>query len=105
MAKLHYKNILLSFVAQQRMQRTKYQGATLVPITPGTYSIDIPTDTTGYDTSILADNVPQVIMSWNTTYSVIPIPPNTNFANGFRVVFGGAAPAGQTLSYSIFVTP
>jgi hypothetical protein len=102
---LNYKRILLPIRAQQRLERRKYAGG-IVSVPGGATYVDVPFDTTGWETSITPDVLPQVVLlGWNTSYQVIPIPPATDFRTGFRVVFGAAAPVSAQLIWTARVTP
>lgn len=103
-----YQNILLPFRAQKRMEMMKQGPRSRVVLPVGAQYFDVVWDTTGWDTSIICDNVPLVVLhNWNTSVSIMPIPPNTDFRAGFRVVFGAGVPPNinAEMSWTVKVNP
>lgn len=93
----------LPFKARTFLSYTKYAGVQLASVTEGVTEYDV-NITNGVWTSMKADVVPQVMLNWLTSYGIEPLPGQTTFRTGFRVLFGAPAPAGAKISYSMYVT-
>ena len=46
---------------------------------------------------------PTVSLNWLTTSAVEPLPGETDFKTGFRVIFGAPAPASAVLNYKVAI--
>jgi len=51
------------------------------------------------------DVAPVVSLNWLTSHAIEPLPGNSDFKQGFRILFGAPAPAGATANYSVAITP
>lgn len=98
--------ILIPFLARERLEYTIYGPGVRLAVTQGATQFDVNFPSgVGTTTSIRVDCDPNVTLSWNTTYSIVPLPGKSDFSTGFRVIFGAPAPAGAQLTYSSRVKP
>lgn len=66
----------------------------------------IPSPLVGMEYRLGSINIaPMVTLNWLSTYAVEPLPSETDFTTGFRVIFGAPAPAGAELHYAMPITP
>ena len=51
------------------------------------------------------DVAPGVSLNWLTSHGVEPLPGQSDFKTGFRVIFGAPAPASAILNYQVLIVP
>jgi len=94
----------LPIKARVRLEHTKYGPAAQVAVTLGVTEYDVQVNTgVSADALLFVDVAPMVTLNWLTTYGVEPLPGETDFKKGFRVLFGAPAPSGAKLNYSMVV--
>ncbi len=91
----------LPIEARLYLQQTRYQPAQQVAVTLGASEIDITFSQRPEFAYRNLDVAPMVTLNWLTTSSIEPLPGQTDFKTGFRVLFGLLAPAGAKINYSV----
>lgn len=90
-----------SIEARIYLQHVRYRGAQQVAVTQGASEIDITFNQRPEFAYRNPDVAPTVALNWLTTSSIEPLPGQTDFKTGFRVLFGLLAPAGAKLNYNV----
>lgn len=93
----------LPIEARIYLQHTRYAPKQRVAVTLNATEHDI-TFTDRPEFAYRNPNVaPSVELNWLTSKAVEPLPGQTDFKTGFRVIFGAPAPANSVLNYSAAV--
>jgi hypothetical protein len=95
----------LPIEARRYLEATRYAAKQQVAVTLDATEHDV-TFTDRPEFAYRNPNVaPVVSMNWLTSHGVEPLPGQSDFKTGFRVIFGAPAPASAVLNYQVLIVP
>lgn len=101
--------MVMPLAAREYLQATRYESRAQVSLTPGSFSVDV-TYSVRPEFAYRNTQVAVVISLGNssgaslpTTHSIELLPGKTDFKEGFRVIFGAAAQAGDFINYHLLL--